>query len=222
VSTRRRIVRTSIAVLIVLAIGSIGSACFLGASTIGPKKAFAEKPVSETGTLGVGERTIAPLTESVTATDKVPVERSTSATAAAALSVPAVKRVTTTAQYRRATQRATPARAVKRLAAVTIGGGFLRGWQRARCSWYGPGFYGHTMAGGGKLKRNSMVVAHKRLPFGTRIQFWHRGRTVTAVVRDRGPFISGRSFDLGPGTAKALGFAGVGVVRYRILGRSRS
>jgi rare lipoprotein A (peptidoglycan hydrolase) len=92
-----------------------------------------------------------------------------------------------------------------------------RGWARARVSWYGPGFYGHTMAGGGKLRRDSMVVAHRSLPFGTRVQFVYRGRTVTAVVRDRGPFIHGRIFDLGPGTARALGFSGVGTVKYRIV-----
>lgn len=93
------------------------------------------------------------------------------------------------------------------------------GWQSARCSWYGPGFYGNTMAGGGKLTTSSMVVAHRSLSFGTRIQFEYKGRTCTAVVQDRGPYIGGRIFDLGPGTAKALGFSGVGTVRYRILGR---
>ncbi len=94
---------------------------------------------------------------------------------------------------------------------------FKRGWRSARVSWYGPGLYGNGMAGGGKLRRNSMVVAHRSLPFGTRIMFKYKGRTVIAVVRDRGPFISGRKFDLGPGTAKALHFSGVGKVKYRIL-----
>lgn len=90
-------------------------------------------------------------------------------------------------------------------------------WRQARCSWYGPGFYGNTMAGGGKLRRDSMVVAHKTMKFGTRIVFSYKGRSVVAVVRDRGPYISGRTFDLGPGTAKALKFQGVGTVKYRIL-----
>jgi len=94
-----------------------------------------------------------------------------------------------------------------------------RGWQSARVSWYGPGFYGHTMAGGGQLTPTSMVVAHRSLPFGTRIQFSYKGRKVTAVVRDRGPFVGGRVFDLGPGTAKALHFSGVGTVNYRIISR---
>ena len=93
------------------------------------------------------------------------------------------------------------------------------GWKSARVSWYGPGFYGNGMAGGGKLQRDSMVVAHRTLAFGTRIQFQYKGKTCTAVVQDRGPHIAGREFDLGPGTAKTLGFDGVGTVKYRILGR---
>ncbi len=73
------------------------------------------------------------------------------------------------------------------------------------------------MAGGGKLTPTSMVVAHRTLPFGTRIEFEYRGKRCLAVVRDRGPFVRGRTFDLGPGTAKALGFSGVGTVRWRIV-----
>jgi rare lipoprotein A len=73
------------------------------------------------------------------------------------------------------------------------------------------------MAGGGRLKRTSMVVAHRSMRFGTKIEFSYRGRRAIAVVRDRGPFIRGRVFDLGPGTAKKLKFDGVGVVRYRII-----
>lgn len=90
-------------------------------------------------------------------------------------------------------------------------------WKKARVSWYGPGFYGNGMAGGGKLKRNSMVVAHRSMKFGTKILFKYKGRTVIATVKDRGPFIAGRTFDLGPGTAKALHFQGVGTVSYRII-----
>ncbi len=93
------------------------------------------------------------------------------------------------------------------------------GWNTARVSWYGPGFYGNTMAGGGTLTPTSMVVAHRSLAFGTRVEFKYNGKTCVAVVQDRGPYVSGRTFDLGPGTAKALGFSGVGTVSYRILGR---
>jgi rare lipoprotein A (peptidoglycan hydrolase) len=96
-------------------------------------------------------------------------------------------------------------------------GRITKRWRRARVSWYGPGFYGHTMAGGGKLRRTSMVVAHRSLPFGTKVQIAYKGRAVTATVRDRGPFVAGREFDLGPGTAKALHFSGVGTIRYKLI-----
>lgn len=91
------------------------------------------------------------------------------------------------------------------------------GWKSAKVSWYGPGFIGNTMAGGGTLQWDSMVVAHRSLPFGTMIEFEYNGRTCVAVVQDRGPYAGGRIFDLGPGTAAALGFSGVGTVNYRIL-----
>lgn len=94
-------------------------------------------------------------------------------------------------------------------------------WKKARVSWYGPGLYGNGMAGGGKLKRNSMIVAHRSLPFGTKILFKYKGRTVVATVKDRGPFIRGRVFDLGPGTARALKFSGVGTVKYSIIKKGR-
>jgi len=216
VSTRKRVARTAVVALTILSLGSIGFAGVLGASSVGPTQAFASMPEDPAGTLGVGERTIAPLTEPAIAADKVGVEQSVPATAAAAISTPAAKRVTTKADLARAARAAK----AKRLKAMSLSSRTVRGWLQARCSWYGPGFYGNTMAGGGKLQRNSMVVAHKRLPFGTRIRFWYRGKTVVATVRDRGPYVSGRAFDLGPGTAKALGFGGVGVLRYKIIGKA--
>jgi rare lipoprotein A (peptidoglycan hydrolase) len=62
-----------------------------------------------------------------------------------------------------------------------------------------------------------MNVAHRSMAFGTRIEFRYGGRTAVAVVNDRGPFIAGMTFDLGPGTAKALGFSGVQTVEWRVL-----
>ncbi len=111
-----------------------------------------------------------------------------------------------------AKKAAKPRKAVKAKATSSKGR-----WKSARVSWYGPGFYGHGMAGGGKLQKNSMVLAHRTLPFGTKVRVLYKGRSVIAVVKDRGPFIAGRTFDLGPGTAKSLGFSGVGTIKYRIV-----
>jgi hypothetical protein len=86
-------------------------------------------------------------------------------------------------------------------------------WSSALCSWY---WEPQALAGGGYLTPDAMIVAHKTLPFGTRVQFSYRGRVCIAVVMDRGPYVGSRAFDLGPGTAHALGFDGVDSVFYRI------
>jgi len=62
------------------------------------------------------------------------------------------------------------------------------------------------------LRYSAMVVAHKGLPCGTKLAIRYRGRTVQAVVRDRGPFVGGREFDLAGAVARKLGFDGVGTV----------
>jgi rare lipoprotein A len=55
-------------------------------------------------------------------------------------------------------------------------------------------------------------VANKSLPCGTKVTFRYGGRSVTATVEDRGPYVGGREWDLNQNTAQALGFDGVGTV----------
>jgi hypothetical protein len=52
-------------------------------------------------------------------------------------------------------------------------------------------------------------VANLSLPCGTQVTFVYHGRRVTATVDDRGPYVSGREWDLNQNTASALGFSGV-------------
>ncbi len=52
-------------------------------------------------------------------------------------------------------------------------------------------------------------VANVSLPCGTKVTFVYHGRSVTATVDDRGPYVSGREWDLSQTTAGALGFDGV-------------
>ena len=94
-----------------------------------------------------------------------------------------------------------------------------QGWTSALVSNYGPGSYGHRTADGTLITADSMIVAHKTLPFGTLVEFEYGGRRAVAVVADRGPYVAGREFDLGPGIARTLGLNGVYTVRYRIIGR---
>ena len=55
-------------------------------------------------------------------------------------------------------------------------------------------------------------VASTSLPCGAKVAFLYGGRTVTATVDDRGPYVGGRDWDLNQNTAGALGFDGVASV----------
>jgi rare lipoprotein A (peptidoglycan hydrolase) len=91
-------------------------------------------------------------------------------------------------------------------------------WRVAGASWYGPGLYGNGVACGGTLRPSTIGVAHKTLPCGTMVKFKHRGHVVMARVIDRGPYITGRAWDLTEAAAEALDFedVGVGPVQYSI------
>lgn len=55
-------------------------------------------------------------------------------------------------------------------------------------------------------------VANKTLPCGTKVALRYNGRSVTAVVDDRGPYVAGRDWDLNQNTAATLGFDGIDTV----------
>jgi rare lipoprotein A (peptidoglycan hydrolase) len=76
--------------------------------------------------------------------------------------------------------------------------------------------YGLGLACGGVLGRNQLGVAHKTAPCGTLITFAYGGRALTVPVIDRGPYIAGREWDLTGATAAALGFPGLGKIRWAV------
>jgi peptidoglycan hydrolase-like protein with peptidoglycan-binding domain len=82
-----------------------------------------------------------------------------------------------------------------------------------RATWYGPGLYGNRTACGGRLRRSTLGVAHRSLPCGTRVTFYHAGRFVTVPVIDRGPFRRGVEWDLTAAAARALGMAATSRLR---------
>ena len=94
----------------------------------------------------------------------------------------------------------------------------------AGASWYGPGLYGNgTACGKVTLRPNTIGVANKNLPCGTRVLFGYRGRFAVATVIDRGPYGPGRTWDLTKAVADELGFTstGVGRVRHAIISRGK-
>jgi rare lipoprotein A len=84
--------------------------------------------------------------------------------------------------------------------------GRLTVFRESVASWYTDG--GGTACG----FHAYYGVANRTLPCGTKVTFRSGGRSVTAVVDDRGPFVGGREWDLNQNTAGALGFGGVGTV----------
>lgn len=99
-------------------------------------------------------------------------------------------------------------------------------WSRATVSAYSPNDAGPRTATGQPLTWSTNVVAHRSLPFGTKVLVRYGGRTVLTEVGDRGPYISGREFDLAPGVWRGLGYSsplalGVRTVDVVVLAQQR-
>jgi len=75
-------------------------------------------------------------------------------------------------------------------------------------------YSGQRTANGERAQPNGFTVAHRTLPFGTRVRVTntHNGRSVVVRINDRGPFVRGRVIDLTPAAAHALGFSGLASV----------
>lgn len=86
----------------------------------------------------------------------------------------------------------------------------------AGATWYGPGLYGNRTACGQILRPDTVGVAHRSLPCGTRVKFAYRGRQIVTRVIDRGPYADGYAWDLTNGARKALGFAGADRILYAV------
>jgi hypothetical protein len=119
-----------------------------------------------------------------------------------------------------ATPRPTPRPAQRQAAAPqppSGGGGSSSGEWRydPEISWYGPGLYGNGTACGQKYTETILGVAHRSLPCGTMVTFKNGGRVVTVPVIDRGPYVSGRTWDLSRAACVALNHCYTGPIYWR-------
>ena len=87
-------------------------------------------------------------------------------------------------------------------------------------SFYGPGFYGGKTACGHVYTKGIVGVAHRTLPCGTRVSFRNpaNGRVVTTQVIDRGPYVSGRTWDLSGALCLKLDHCYTGPIEWRFPG----
>lgn len=86
--------------------------------------------------------------------------------------------------------------------------------ERGRVSLYGADFAGKTTANGETFDPDGLTMAHRTLPFGTRVRVTNleNQRSVVVTVNDRGPFIAGRIADLSLAAARQIGMVTSGVV----------
>ena len=67
--------------------------------------------------------------------------------------------------------------------------------------------------------RSEVLVAHKRLPLGSRVRITRldTGASIVAPVRGRGPYVARRCVGLSSATASRLGFSGLARVRVDVV-----
>ena len=91
---------------------------------------------------------------------------------------------------------------------------------------YGAKFNGRKTASGEVFNVNAMTMAHKSLPFGTRVKVTNLANKKSVVVRvnDRGPTDPGRIGDLTSGAARKIGITKAGVVnaRLEVVGQAKA
>ena len=86
-------------------------------------------------------------------------------------------------------------------------------------SYYADRFHGRPTASGEHYDRHALTAAHRRLPFGTRVEVTRldNGQTVRVRINDRGPFVKGRIIDLSRAAARKLDMLQKGVVKVRVV-----
>ena len=87
----------------------------------------------------------------------------------------------------------------------------------SHASYYGmgDGFHGQRTANGETFNAYARTVAHRWLPFGTRLRVTNprNGRSVIVRVNDRGPYVGGRTIDMSYGSFASIASPSQGVAR---------
>jgi len=125
--------------------------------------------------------------------------RAAVAAAVVALSVPA-------AMAQTAAPASAPSTAPAAKPAATVESGKL--------AWYGRKFAGRRTASGEAFNPDALTMAHKTLPFGTKVKVTNvkNKKSTTLRVNDRGPTQADRVGDVSLAAARQLGMVRSGVI----------
>ncbi len=90
--------------------------------------------------------------------------------------------------------------------------------ERGVASWYGHPYHGRHAANGEIYDMETLVAAHKTLPFQTWVRVRNLGNDKTIDVRiiDRGPFVNNRIIDLSHLAAQKIDLIGPGVAEVEL------
>ncbi len=90
--------------------------------------------------------------------------------------------------------------------------------QRGMASWYGAPYHGRRAADGEIYDMETLVAAHRTMPFQTwvRVRNISNGKTVDVRIIDRGPFVGTRIIDLSHAAAKEIELIGPGVAEVEL------
>jgi rare lipoprotein A len=85
-------------------------------------------------------------------------------------------------------------------------------------SWYGVPYHGRPAADGEIYDMETLVAAHRVMPFNTWLKVTNLANNESVNVRviDRGPFVKGRLIDLSKAAARNIGLLGPGLGRVRV------
>jgi rare lipoprotein A len=120
--------------------------------------------------------------------------------------------MTTTTQQRMATLVGSVALALAALAPAAAQA------ETGKISYYGAKFAGRPTASGERFDPNAMTMAHKTLPFGSKVKVTNLSnqRSVILRVNDRGPHVAGRVADVSHAAARKLAMTQRGVVKGKL------
>lgn len=88
------------------------------------------------------------------------------------------------------------------------------GAETGRIAWYGTKFAGRKTASGENFNPEALTMAHKSLPFGTKVKVTNKanGRSAVLRVNDRGPTQADRMGDVSLAAARQLKMTRAGIV----------
>jgi len=86
--------------------------------------------------------------------------------------------------------------------------------ENGKLAWYGRKFAGRKTASGERYNPDALTMAHKTLPFGTKVKVTNPANKKSVVLRvnDRGPTQADRVGDVSLAAARGLGMTRAGVI----------